>query len=202
MPKLHHLLMAAVISCAAVPASAQGVGSLSDGSLSMGQKVETPPQPTQPTAAASQDVTSEVIGDWDLQCAKDGPEPRPCRMYQLLKDNQGNAVVEITLYKLKQPAGDAVAGATVIVPLETLLTGQLTMSVDGQNTKRYPFSFCNPVGCFARIGLSQTDIDSLKAGNVSDLSVVPAIAPDQVVSAAMSLKGFTKAYDTAAPAIE
>lgn len=192
------VLVASALSLLALPAIAQGVGSLSDGSLSMGQKVETPPEAPAP-AAASEEVTSEIIGDWDLQCAKDGPEPRPCRLYQLLKDQAGNAIVEINLFKLAQPSGGAVAGATVIVPLETLLTGQLTMSVDGNNAKRYPFAFCNQIGCYARIGLSQDDVDAFKAGNAAQLSVIPAVAPEQQVVVTMSLKGFTKAYDKATP---
>ncbi|PSL19432.1 invasion associated locus B family protein [Shimia abyssi] len=200
MPKFQTLVLSFVVSMAGLPALSQGVGSLSDGSLSMGQKVEE--APAAPAAAPTQEATSEIIGDWDLQCAAAGPEPRPCRMYQLLRDQSGNAVIEVTLFKLKDPAGEAVAGATIVVPLETLLTGQLTMAVDGTNATKYPFSFCNQVGCFARIGLSQADVDAMKKGNAATLSVIPAIAPDQLVSATMSLSGFTKAFDSAAPASE
>ncbi|MGX9350459.1 invasion associated locus B family protein [Shimia sp. W99] len=197
MPKLKLLLGAAAISLLAAPVLAQGVGSLSDGSLAMGQKVEAAPAPSD-----AEDITVEQIGDWSLQCAKSGPEPRPCRMYQLLKDNAGNAVAEVTLYKLKTPAGEAIGGGTFVVPLETLLTGQLTVAVDGENAKRYPYAFCNPVGCFARIGLTQEDVDAFKSGSVAKIAIVPAAAPAQVVTVNMSLNGFTKTYDSANPVQE
>ncbi len=199
MNKLLNFSFFAVVSLLTIPAFAQGVGSLSDGSLSMGQKVETQPAPVVTPSAQTEELSSELIGDWDLQCAKSDLEPRPCRLYQLLQDQAGNAIVEINLFKLATPAGGAIAGATVIVPLETLLTGQLTLAVDGQSGKRYPFSFCNQVGCFSRIGLSEEDIAAFKAGSAAQLTVIPAVAPDQRVTVNMSLKGFTKAFDTAGP---
>ncbi|KPA22546.1 Invasion associated locus B (IalB) protein [Shimia sp. SK013] len=195
MPKFYHLLVAAVFAVFSGPAFAQ-VGSLSDGSLSVGQKVEQAPQAPTGTAA---DVTSVIHGDWDLQCAKDGPEPRPCRLYQLMKDQNGSPLSEITLFKLPVPDGTAVAGATIIVPLETLLPTQLTITVDGVNAQRYPFAFCNQVGCISRVGLTEEDIAALKAGTEASIVIVPAAAPDQIVTVTMSLKGFTNAFDNAVP---
>lgn len=194
MPKLHHFIVAAAFAALAHPLSAQGVGSLSDGSLAMGQSVEAAPNQA-PDPNAPEDVTTETIGDWQVQCASSGPEPRPCRLYQLMKDDNGNPISEITLFSLPQPDGQAVAGATVIVPLETLLTAQLTVTVDGDNARRYPFAFCNQVGCISRIGLSQDDVDGYKSGDLGKLVIVPAVAPDQTVTVNMSLKGFTKAFD-------
>ncbi len=177
--------------------SAQAVPSLSDGSLAMGEAVAGQGEAQIPQTP-NEDITTEVIGDWEKQCAASGPEPRPCRLYQLLRDQSGNPISEVTLFKLGQPEGQAVAGATLIVPLETLLTAQLTMAVDGKNARRYPFAFCNQAGCVARIGFSEADINNFKAGNVAQISIVPALAPDQTVSVEMSLSGFTKAYDEAA----
>ena len=196
MPKFHFLLTAATLVSFAGFGHAQ-VGSLSDGSLSMGQKVEAP-APT-PTTTASDQFTSEILGDWDLQCAEGAPEPRPCRLTQLMKDQNGNPISEISLFKLPQAEGEAVAGATIVVPLETLLPAQLTIATDGTNARRYPFAFCNQVGCVARVGLSQSDIDEFKSGTTATLTIVSAVAPDQVVSISMSLSGFTAAYDKAGP---
>lgn len=196
MPKFSHLLAAAVLAASTMPSLAQ-VGSLSDGSLSMGQKVETP-QPTTPTTAAA-DVTAEQHGDWELQCASEGDEPRPCRLYQLMNDQSGNPISEVTIFKLPAPEGTAVAGATILVPLETLLPAQLTIAVDGENAQRYPFAFCNQVGCVSRLGLTAEDIEALKTGNSASIVIVPAAAPDQVVTVTMSLKGFTSAFDKAGP---
>lgn len=141
----------------------------------------------------------EEHGDWKLQCFKvegTGAADEACQLYQLLKDEQGTDVAEVSLFRLPS-GGKAVAGATVTVPLETLLTAQLTITVDGGKAKRYPFSFCSPVGCYARIGLTAQDIASFKAGAKALVTLVPAPAPDQKVELPMSLKGFTAGFNAA-----
>ncbi len=91
--------------------------------------------------------------------------------------------------------GQAAAGATILVPLETLLPAQLTIAVDDTPGKRYNYTYCSPVGCAAQIGLTQEDIDGFKKGKSATVTLVPAPAPDQVVSLTLSLKGFTAGYD-------
>ena len=138
----------------------------------------------------------EEHGDWKLQCFPVEEGEEPCQLYQLLKDDQGTDVAEVALFRL--PAdGKAIAGATVTVPLETLLTAQLTISVDGGKGKRYPFSFCTPIGCIARIGFTAEDIATFKKGAKATVTLVPAPAPDQKVELDMSLSGFTNGYNAA-----
>ena len=138
--------------------------------------------------------TKEQSGDWLLQCVRSEDDTDPCQLYQLLKDGDDNSVAEISLFRLPK-GGEAVAGATVIVPLETLLTAQLTIAVDGGKGKRYPFSFCNPIGCYARIGLTESDIAGFRKGAKATVSIVPFAAPDQEVNLNLSLDGFTKGYE-------
>lgn len=133
-------------------------------------------------------------GDWDLACIKTQAGTDPCSLLQILKDETGNPVAEFSLFRIEN-GGQAAAGATVLVPLETLLTAQLTLAIDDGPGKRYSYAFCNPLGCAAQIGLTQDDVDSLKAGNSATLSIVPAPAPDQTVNLTMSLKGFTAGFD-------
>ncbi|PTX55897.1 invasion protein IalB [Litoreibacter ponti] len=136
-------------------------------------------------------------GDWELRCIK-APEGTkdPCQLYQLLSDQQGNSVAEINLFPL--PEGDQLAaGATIVTPLETLLTQQVKLAVDGGQAKVYPFTFCTQVGCFARVGFTDGDVAAFKRGNAAKITVVPAQAPDQVVELTMSLKGFTAGMDAA-----
>jgi len=137
----------------------------------------------------------EKFGDWDLACINTGGETDPCSILQILADSQGNPTAEVSLFRI-EGQGQAIAAGTIVVPLETLLTAQLTMSVDGGQAKRYNFSFCNPLGCIAQVGFTQEDIDAFKAGSSATVSIVPAPAPDQVVNLNMSLIGFTAAYDT------
>jgi len=116
------------------------------------------------------------------------------QMYQLMSDEEGNDVAEIAIVSL--PNGDrAVAGATIVVPLDTLLTEQITLRVDGGQARRFPFNFCNLGGCVTRLGLTSQDVALFKRGAEATLSMVPAAAPDQTVTVTMSLSGFTAAFD-------
>lgn len=134
-------------------------------------------------------------GDWELRCIK-APEGAkdPCQLYQLLADQQGNSVAEVNLFNV---TGDEqlAAGATIVTPLETLLTRNVTISVDGSKAKTYPFTFCTAVGCFSRVGFTAGDVAGFKRGNAAKIVVVPAQAPDQTVELTMSLKGFTAGFD-------
>ena len=156
--------------------------------LSMGQE--------EGTAQIVEAYTKETHGDWQLQCFPVEEGDEPCQLYQLLKDEQGTDVAEVAIFRLPS-GGQAVAGATVTVPLETLLTAQLTIAVDGGKGKRYPFSFCTPIGCIARIGFTAQDIASFKKGASATVTLVPAPAPDQKVQLKMSLSGFTDGYNAA-----
>ncbi len=137
----------------------------------------------------------EKFGDWTLRCTRTADGKDPCHLYQLMQDDKGNSVAEINLFPL---SGDdlRVAGATIAVPLGTLLTEQLKLSVDGSSTKRYPFTYCSVQGCYARIGLTAEDIAAFKRGSAAVLSIVPVAAPNARVDVSLSLNGFTKAFDT------
>lgn len=143
----------------------------------------------------------EEFGDWALRCLRAPEGPDPCQLYQLLLDDEENAVAEISLFPL--PAGgQAAAGATIVVPLETLLTEQLTISVDGQAPRRYPFTFCNRAGCVSRVGFTADEVNQFKRGARANLRIVPAAAPDQEVVLDISLIGFTAGYDGTDPVQE
>ncbi|MCR9114849.1 MAG: invasion associated locus B family protein, partial [Rhodobacteraceae bacterium] len=77
-------------------------------SLDMGQEVEDP------------SYIKEQYGDWQLQCFRSEAGEDPCQMYQLLREDGGNPVAEFSLFKLPDNS-QAAAGATVAVPLGTLL---------------------------------------------------------------------------------
>lgn len=138
--------------------------------------------------------TQATFDAWEQRCLRTEDGSDPCQLYQLLKDAAGNSVAEISIFGL--PAGQAaVAGATIVVPLETLLTEQLMLAVDAAPAKRYPFSWCASVGCFARIGLTAEEVASFKRGAKAMLTIVPVAAPDQKVTLDVSLKGFTAGFD-------
>lgn len=155
--------------------------------LDLGQPVSSGPQLGERYSRATYD-------DWEMACIKTEQDQDPCSMLQILTDSSGGPMAEFSLFRLKE-GGQAVAGATVIVPLETLLPAQLTISVDGAPGKRYNYTFCNPIGCIAQIGFTQDDIDAFKRGAKATVTLIPAPAPDQVINLELSLKGFTAAFD-------
>ncbi len=169
-----------------------------------GTAADVPAVPaTEPGLALGEEVTAggvgtsytqEVFTDWELRCIRAAEGNDPCQLYQLLSDEAGNSVAEMTLFTL--PGGQqAVAGATIITPLETLLTEEIMIQVDTSSPKRYPFSFCTSGGCVARIGFTAEDVAALKAGNKATITIVPVAAPDQKVNLNLSLKGFTAGYE-------
>ena len=151
---------------------------------------EQAPQEPQP----GQQYLEAEFNDWALRCLKVEEGEDPCQMYQLMSDQEGNDVAEIAIVSLPD-SGQAVAGATIVVPLETLLTEQITLRVDGGQARRFPFNFCNVGGCVTRLGLTEQDVALFRRGATATLSLVPAAAPDQTVTVTMSLSGFTAAFE-------
>jgi invasion protein IalB len=138
--------------------------------------------------------TAATFEKWEQRCMRTEDGADPCQLYQLLQDGEGNNVAEVSLFVLP-PGQQAVAGATIVVPLETLLTEQLTIAVDGANPKRYPFSWCAPLGCIARVGFTEAEIEGFRKGSKATISIVPVGAPDERVNLDLSLKGFTAGFD-------
>lgn len=167
-------------------AGASGTAAEIENQLSLGEDADKDPELGKP-------YTREVIGAWEMRCIKTEQEVDPCQMYQLLDDGQGSPIAEVSLFRLPD-GGKAEAGATIVVPLETSLPQQLTVAVDTGAARRYPFAFCNPVGCYVRLGLTSEDIASFKRGNKAVITIVPALAQDQKVELELSLDGFSASY--------
>ena len=162
--------------------------------LEMGQPVEGAGEAASGEPRVGEPYIRESFGDWSLRCLRAEEGADPCQLYQLLEDDQGNAVAEISMFPL--PEGQqAAAGATIVAPLETLLTENLTLSVDGTAARRYPFTFCNRAGCVARIGLTAEEVDQFRRGSAAQLSLVPAAAPEEQVTLTISLSGFTAGFE-------
>lgn len=155
--------------------------------LSLGEDADATP-------TVGQTYVAETLGSWQMRCVVTEDGNDPCQMYQLMSDEGGTPVAEISIFRLPE-GGRALAGATIIVPLETSLPEQLTIKVDSNPARRYPFAFCNPIGCFSRVGLVADEVDGFKRGNEAFLSIVPALARDQTVELVMSLDGFTAAFE-------
>ena len=169
------------------PASSEAEVATGDGGvpgLSMGAQEERPGQP----------YVKEEFADWQLRCVRAGENAEICQLYQLMQDEEGNSVAEFNVFPL--PEGQqAAAGANIVTPLETLLTANLRLAVDGGQGKIYPYSFCSQVGCFSRIGLTSEELAAFRRGAAATVTIVPAAAPNETVALTLSLAGFTAGYN-------
>ena len=191
------LSLAAVMAVAGLPVVAQETAPAATPAedLAMGTEAGAAPAIlTKDTAQVGQGYLATTFELWEQRCEKTADGKDPCQLFQLLKDAEGNAVAEFSIFPL--PAGgQAAAGATVVVPLETLLTEQLTIAIDTAPAKLYPFTFCTQYGCVARVGFTAEEIAQLKKGAKATVTLVPAPSPETPVNLDVSLKGFTAGFD-------
>ncbi len=142
----------------------------------------------------SQFVEASFGTAWEQRCVRTEDGSDPCQLYQLLKDAEGNSVAEISMFDLPT-GGEAAAGATIVAPLETLLTENIRLKVDDAAAKIYPFTWCSQIGCIARVGFTAEEVAAFKGGARATLTIVPVVAPDQKVDLNLDLSGFTAGYD-------
>ena len=164
------------------------------GGLSTG----TPIEEGQASDEIGAPYVAEVFDAWEKRCVRQEDGNDPCQIYQLIGDGSGGSVAEFTVFLFPE-GGGAVAGATIVTPLETLLTEQVTVRVDGGPAKRYPFTFCAQAGCVSRIALTDEDLAAFRAGAKAEIRIVPAVAPDQEVWVEASLAGFTAGFASLRP---
>ena len=156
----------------------------------LAQDAEAPAVPTAETATVGQLYVLEEADPWQLRCTKTETGEDPCQMFQALRDESGGDVAEFNMFKIPE-GGPAVAGAVVVVPLETLLKAGLIIQVDENEPRAYSFAYCNSYGCIARVGFSPEELAWLKDGKQAVLTIVPALAPETKVNLALSLTGFS-----------
>lgn len=194
MTSIRQITTAAALACtlpfAGTLAAQESDGGTAAEGLSMGETIVD-------GRTVGQEYVGDTYGDWAHRCVATADGDDPCNAYQLLLDSDGNSVAEISLIPLAN-GGQAVAGGTIVTPLETLLMQQITLQIDAGAARRYPFSFCTRQGCIARVGFTQDDIDAMKRGAEATMTIVAAGAPDEPVALNVSLTGFTAAYDALA----
>ena len=160
--------------------------------LSLGKPLETIREPREIYLAGNK-------GDWNVRCVTANPgEIDKCEIQQLLFLNENSPIADISIFKL--PEGErAVAAANVMVPLETLLTKKFRFAFSEESVKEFPYSFCNQNGCLVRMGLLEEDIEAMKKGSSSELSITHISSPEASINLSLSLNGFTAAFDIIRP---
>lgn len=171
--------------------SAQKPATPTDEQFPVADEIQTP-QPGQLYAR-------ETHGDWQVHCVK-APEDAPegtkesCGLYQLLNDEAGVDIAEINLRRLPK-GGKAAAGVDFASPLGSLLTAQVVMRIDSGKAKRYPYNWCERLGCFSRFGLTHGEITNMKKGVTAKITIAAISDPKKPINLKMSLKGFTAAWN-------
>jgi invasion protein IalB len=140
------------------------------------------------------EVVRDTFDDWEVRCAPDGDD---CFLYQLALDEDENPVAEFSLVRLPE-GSEAVAAATVVTPLGTLLPAGLVVQINGGEARQYPFTFCSQVGCFAQLAFTQETISAMRRGRVAQLTLASVAAPSDPVELEVSLIGFTAAFNSLA----
>ena len=168
-------------------------GAESDAAADLGLDMGTPTQGGAAADAIGEAYLLDLSGDWQISCIRTELEHDPCGMVQLLEDDAGNAVARIRLVNIPG-GGQAAAGANIVTPLETLLSRQITMSVDGGPDKVYGFTYCTPESCVANVGFTAQEVDQFRRGNAATITIYPIQAPDTPVTVRVSLAGFTAGY--------
>lgn len=187
-----------MIRSALVPAALCATFALSPLAATAQEAAAAGAQDAQPQVPAGPEVAA-TFRDWQILCTTvDAAGTQSCEMYQLLHDQAGSAIAEISIVALPFGA-DFAAGVTVTTPLETFLPTGMGWYVgerpaDGQ-MRVEGFRVCTVVGCIVRMGLSPDEIDTMKAGANATIMIAPFVAINQPVAITVSLAGFTAAYE-------
>ena len=155
-------------------------------SLSIDDTIMSKPQKTEP-------YIKERFENWSLKCIKTVNSIERCEANQIIFNQKQQPVVDISIIKL--PKGQvAAAAATIIVPLETILSEGLVLAIQELEPKKYQFKFCNSLGCYSQIGLTDDEVEALKRKEKASIFLKHISSGDQQIVIPMSLDGFTKTF--------
>ena len=155
-------------------------------SLSIDDTMMSEPQQTEP-------YIKERFENWTLKCIKPVNSIERCEANQIIFNQKQQPVAEISIIKL--PKGQvAAAAATIIVPLETILSEGLILAIQELEPKKYQFKFCNSLGCYSQIGLTNDEVEALKRVKKASIFLKHISSGDQQIVLPMSLDGFTRTF--------
>ena len=155
-------------------------------SLSINDTIMSEPQKTEP-------YIKERFENWSLKYIKTMNSIERCEANQIIFNQKQQPVEEISIIKL--PKGQvAAAAATIIVPLETILSEGLVLAIQELEPKKYQFKFCNSLGCYSQIGLTDDEVEALKRKEKASIFLKHISSGDQQIVIPMSLDGFTKTF--------
>ncbi|MEM0978223.1 MAG: invasion associated locus B family protein [Pseudomonadota bacterium] len=193
---MKHVLIAAVAGClAATPVFSQNndtteqtdAAAQADAAFPVAQTAPNTPEP------------AAVFGEWEQRCVGEG-DTEKCVLVQFGKTDEGEILSRLTIEALPEGA-QAAAGLTIIAPLGVLLQAGMTLQIDDGRLNRYPFAVCERDGCLAQFGLTATEVEVMKAGELMRLGIVGAGSQEPIMLN-ISLDQFSEAWDALQAASE
>ena len=141
---------------------------------------------------APKEVKGPTHGDWQIICLE-GTEL--CRMEQYGKSPKGERALLVRLQRVQGQDIKAPAVISMLAPPLVLLSFNLRAKIDNGEMKVLPFERCLPQGCLAAGPMSDATVADLKKG--SKMTVEFILEKRENIT--VSLRGFTKAYNSLKP---
>lgn len=149
-----------------------------------------------PAQAQQKDVLKDTHGDWEIRCIE-GTET--CAMSQIGSTSDGKKALLVTIQRVagaKTDDGAAIPAAmTVQAPLGILIPYGIRIKIDNDKVVPLPLSRCIPGGCVSQAPMLDEAVSKMKKG----AKAVFGFFLQNEVLVDISLKGFTKAYDSLKP---
>ena len=146
--------------------------------------------------AQSKDVLKETHGDWEIRCIEGS---NTCAMSQVGKTGDGKRAMLVTIQRIagaKAENGTPVPAAmTVQTPLGILLPYGVRLKIDSDQVIPLPLSRCVPAGCISQAPMLDEAVNKMKKGS----KAVYGFFLDKEVLVNVSLRGFTKAFNSLQP---
>ena len=142
------------------------------------------------------DVLKEKHGDWEIRCIEG---TNTCAMSQVGSTSDGKRAILVTIQRLtgaKTKDGKTIPAAmTSQTPLGILIPYGLRIKIDAVKVIPLPLSRCVPAGCVSQAPMLDEAVSKMKKGS----KAVFGYFLQQEILVNISLKGFTKAYETLTP---
>ncbi|MEM9735569.1 MAG: invasion associated locus B family protein [Pseudomonadota bacterium] len=148
-------------------------------------------------ATAQQREVKTTHGDWQILCLSGTDQ---CAMQQIgnLSSGERALAVQITRVDARTEQGEVVpATVEIVAPLGVLLPAGVRVQVDGGKMRATGFEVCISNGCIAQDVMSDEFIGDMKRGSTAKMIIVLANKGESPID--ISLKGFTRAFDSLTP---
>ncbi len=129
--------------------------------------------------------------DWRVACVKTSGQ---CQMFQRLSTQKRNQVLLMAIVTHIEKEGKKLPVIRFITPIGVELPVGLGFRIDEQKAKNVAFKVCGPGGCIAEFGFNDTLLSNLKKSK--NMIITFKLAGQKPISVAVSLKGFSEAFDS------